>query len=150
MDEDGWLEKCHKMALCLAWHSWLHWRVHDGTLFIERLAQRRAAHSRLLSNYANARSLSRTLLSFSPCSNVGRVCTHQRVGPIRREREKGRKEEKRERRECHSTNVRRMRAERIISRAVPTHGAPAAHQGRRRAPRPTTKTSSGGIRRRFP
>ncbi|KYN11862.1 hypothetical protein ALC57_16003 [Trachymyrmex cornetzi] len=167
-NEDGWHEKCHKMALCPAWHSWLHWRVHDGTLFIERLAHRRAAHSRLLSNYANALSLppspspsltlslSLSLPFFSALEHRARMYPSTcRTYPERKRERKGEREGERERRETTRRNVRRMHIaqERIISRAIPTHGAPAAHQGRRWALHPTTKTSSEGsegIRRRFP
>lgn len=48
---------------CARRYSSLRWRVHDGTLFIERLAQKRVAHSWLLSNYALATQRALSLLS---------------------------------------------------------------------------------------
>lgn len=73
-----------------------------------------AAHSRLLSNYANARSFSRSSalslsLSFSPCLNVGRVYVPINVSDLSGEKEKRKGREKRDERPLdeRATNARR-------------------------------------------
>lgn len=152
---------------CARRYSSLRWRVHDGTLFIERLAQKRAAHSWLLSNYALATQRSRfllssPLLSSSPCSLCSLcssayvvVYTSAPTNPTNLSTylptnvPTGNRTQPTEKRREPLDEMARGN----IARAVPTHGeSPAAHQGRRRPgpAHPTMKTSSEGIRRRFP
>lgn len=120
---------------CARRYSSLRWRVHDGTLFIERLAQKRAAHSWLLSNYALSQRNARFLLS-SPLRARAYVVAAAYIPP-RANQPAGlptgnRTQPTEKRREPLDETARGN-----IARAVPTHGEagpPGATSPRARTP----------------